>query len=98
MTLRQVLGRDAPASRGLEGIQESTIGGSDVGRQGQFVFRRFADLEVWGAALLDADEQDGAVAVAAHRFKMRLDDARDSVEALFGVALGAGQEVAFLDA
>ena len=52
---------------------------------------------MWGTALFDTDVEDGLAVIAAHRFQMRFDNARNLVYLGLGVALGRRHPVSFLD-
>ena len=97
MAVGQILGGLVGAEGVLRGFEETLVGGRDLLGQLDFAVGGLAEIEVRGALFLETDVQDHVAGVAADGFEMRFDDVGDIVDALFDVAFGGREEVAFMD-
>lgn len=98
MAAGEIFSGGPAADRFGKRIEETPVEGDDFGRQHHFAIGRLAQIEVGGAAFLDAYVEHHAGAVAADGFEMGFDDAGQAVEGFFDGGFGAREGVTFVKA
>src|ERR1700759_2393336 len=98
MTVRKMFGRRTASRCRLRGFEKPVVGADDFIGKSDATLRRFAQIEMRSAFLLDADVENGLAVFATYGFQVRFDNSRNLIYFGLRVALGGRHPVTFAHA